>query len=124
MLLILGWTWVTAVDGVAVAPTVGLSLGWVVSSAFVYALLSGKLMTRSAHEEQMTVAKDTYQRQVDDIAHDRTEWRTEGRIKDAQYETGVTRNHELLTEVAQTVLATFEAMKASADASRGGGSSS
>lgn len=56
------------IDGIAI-PDIGLGLGWVVAFLFVVALLRGRLATRSA---------------LDDVIHDRDEWRAESRIKDAQ----------------------------------------
>lgn len=54
----LPWQTITAASG-----------GWFLTAAFVYAVLSGKLVPRSS---------------LDDARHDGQEWRAESRIKDAQ----------------------------------------
>lgn len=43
--------------------------GWILTAAFVWAVLKGRLIPRTQH---------------DDMIHDRNEWRTESRIKDQQ----------------------------------------
>lgn len=125
--------WALTVEGYPVLPTVGLSLGWVVTTWFVVRLLTGKLMTLTAHNEQVAVIRasydrevetmrDTFQHQVDDIAHDRSEWRTEGRIKDSTINELLEQKRGLLESIAGTVVATFDAIKDNARETRGGAS--
>lgn len=52
------WPAVTAASG-----------GWLLTAAFVLAMIRGRLVPRSA---------------LDDVIHDRNEWRAESRIKDQQ----------------------------------------
>jgi hypothetical protein len=56
------------IDGIGL-PQVGLGSGWALAAVFVALVYWGKLIPRSTH---------------DDVVHDRDEWRTESRIKDAQ----------------------------------------
>ena len=72
----LPWPAITAASG-----------GWVLTAAFVYAVLTGRLVPRSTLEDEQ---------------HETSEWRTEGRIKDAQ----IAEKDEqirLLAEVGKTV---------------------
>lgn len=50
-------------------PQVGVGSGWLFVGMFVWLVYVGKLVPRSTHE---------------DAIHDRNEWRTESRLKDAQ----------------------------------------
>ena len=54
-------------------PAIGLGTGWLVALMFVVALLRGNLITKTAHTEALEQSN-----------HDRLEWRSESRIKDAQ----------------------------------------
>jgi thiamine biosynthesis lipoprotein ApbE len=120
----LGMTvFVTVVEGYPVVPAVGLSLGWVVAGWFVVRLMSGKLMTRTDHDEQMGVVHDTYQRQVDEVTHDRGEWRTESRIKDSTITELLDQQRGLLTSTAATVAAVMDAIKDNSRETHGGASS-
>lgn len=110
---------VTTVEGIAVVPTVGLGAGW---ALLLVGLTSGRLMTRGAHEEQMNAVRDTYQRQVDDVIHDRGEWKTQSRITDTTVVELLDQQRGLLTSVANTVAAVMEAIKSNADETRGGAS--
>lgn len=113
MILVALGTWAVApVEATEWLPNIGIGSGWVILGV---GLATNRLMTRSQHMEQMAAVQATYQRQVDDLAHDRGEWRAESRIKDAQYEVGVDRNFELLKSVAETVVATFDAIKDNAE---------
>lgn len=72
----LPWPAITAASG-----------GWVLTAAFVYAILSGRLVPRSTLEDEQ---------------HEKAEWRTEGRIKDQQIaEKDVQLRH--MAEVGKTV---------------------
>lgn len=110
---------VTTVEGIQVVPTVGLSAGW---ALLLVGLTSGRLMTRGAHEEQMAAVRETYQRQVDDVIHDRGEWKTQSRITDTTVVELLDQQRGLLTSVANTVAAVMEAIKSNADETRGGAS--
>lgn len=111
--------WVTTVEGIAVVPTVGLGAGW---ALLLLGLTSGRLMTRTAHEEQMNAVRDTFQRQVDDVIHDRGEWKTQSRITDTTVVELLDQQRGLLTSVANTVAAVMEALKSNSDETRGGAS--
>jgi len=50
-------------------PQVGVGSGWLFVGMFVWLVYTGKLVPRSTHE---------------DAIHDRNEWRSESRLKDAQ----------------------------------------
>ena len=56
-----------------VLPNVGLGSGWALAALFGVLVYRGHLVPRKTHEQR-----------VEDIAHDRNEWRAESRIKDAQ----------------------------------------
>lgn len=118
-LVIMSPVLVTTVEGIAVVPTVGLGAGW---ALLLLGLVSGRLMTRTAHEEQMNAVRDTYQRQVDDVIHDRGEWKTQSRITDTTVVELLDQQRGLLTSVANTVAAVMEALKSNSDETRGGAS--
>jgi hypothetical protein len=111
--------WVTTVEGFPVVPTVGLTAGWAV---LLIGMATGRLMTRSQHEEQVRVIRETYQRQVDDVIHDRGEWRTQSRITDSTVVELLDQQRGLLTSVANAVAAVMDAIKANSDERRGGAS--
>ena len=50
-------------------PQIGVGSGWLFVGMFVWLVYTGKLVPRSTH---------------DDAIHDRNEWRSESRLKDAQ----------------------------------------
>lgn len=82
------WVWLSiepllTVDGLNLS-FVGLGTGWLVALWFVIALLRGKLLTESSHTRELARAEADHVREVDRVEHDRTEWRAESRIKDAQ----------------------------------------
>lgn len=72
-----------AVDGFDLS-FIGLGTGWLVALWFVVSLLRGKLMTESSHLREVGRLESDHAREVDRVDHDRQEWRTESRIKDAQ----------------------------------------
>lgn len=125
-LLGLPWTTgealVTTVEGYPLFPTAGLASGWIVTGWFVWRLMSGRLMTRTAHDEQVTVIRETYQRQVDEVTHDRGEWRTQSRITDSTVQELLDQNRTLLTPLATTISAVMDAIKDNARETRGGAS--
>lgn len=110
---------VTTVEGVPVVPTVGLGAGW---ALLLLGLTSGRLMTRGAHDEQMAAVRETYQRQVDDVTHDRGEWRTQSRITDSTVAELLDQQRGLLTSTANAVAAVMQAIKDNATETRGGAS--
>lgn len=84
------YPWV-AVDGVGL-PEVGWSTGWI-GLIFLAVLFSrGKLLTEKDHLERVQIMQTLHEAaitaknaEIDRINHDRMEWRTESRIKDAQF---------------------------------------
>lgn len=56
------------IDGIGI-PQVGLGTGWALLAVVVIFIMRGSLVPRRA---------------LDDVIHDRDEWRAESRIKDAQ----------------------------------------
>lgn len=112
-------------DGVTLnAPTVGLSTGWVLVILGLTMLLRGNLHTSKAweareadHRREIQAAEDAHARELERVDHDRQEWRTESRIKDAQMvekdtqlaEKDVQLRH--LGEVGRTVEALLSALK-------------
>jgi hypothetical protein len=79
-------------DGVTInAPTVGLATGWAVALAYVISHLRGHLHSRASweareadHQREMTRMSADHARELERVDHDRQQWRTESRIKDAQ----------------------------------------
>lgn len=71
--------------------------GWALAGVAVLGLISGRIVPRST---------------MQDVIHDRNEWRTESRIKDAQV---AEKDEQLrhLAEVGRTVDAIMRAMKPS-----------
>jgi hypothetical protein len=110
---------VTTIEGIQVVPTVGLASGW---ALLLVGLTSGRLMTRGAHDEQVAVIRETYQRQVDDVIHDRGEWRTQSRITDSTVVELLDQQRGLMTSIATTVAATMDAIKDNASETHGGAS--
>jgi len=70
------------------------SAGWLLVAAFVTAIIKGALVPRSA---------------LDDVMHDRAEWRTESRIKDQQIQE---KDEQLkhLAEVGETQKAVLSSL--------------
>lgn len=83
---------VTLGDGVSFGlPTVGMSLGWILFVWLFMSLLAGKLHTDKAwlarerdHEREVLRMEAEHARELERVEHDRGEWRSESRIKDAQ----------------------------------------
>lgn len=79
-------------DGVTLnMPTIGLSAGWVGFFWYVTYHLRGKLHSDAAwtarekdHEREVARMEADHARELERVDHDRQEWRTESRIKDAQ----------------------------------------
>lgn len=84
-------------DGVGI-PQVGLGSGWAVLLVVVVFILRGSLVPR---------------RSLDDVIHDRDEWRAESRVKDAQL---AEKDEQLrhMSEVGRTVEAVLGALKENA----------
>lgn len=87
MILLAAWA---VVDDVGL-PTVGWSTGWALFFFIAVQFLRGKLLTEKDHLERMAVLAEAHatvlaakDREIDRINHDRQEWRTESRLKDAQ----------------------------------------
>jgi hypothetical protein len=121
------------VDGVTInAPTVGLSLGWVVALWYVTFHLRGKLHSDAAwqaremdHVREMERREVAYARELDRVEHDRTEWRAESRIKDAQMAEKDTQAAERDKQLAamSSVATTVEAAMNAIHGMAGGGTS-
>lgn len=82
--------WVV-VDGLGV-PEVGLGTGWIGLVFMAVLFARGKVLTEKDHLERMAILTTAHEaaiaakdREIDRIDHDRQEWRTESRIKDAQH---------------------------------------
>jgi len=83
-------------------PQIGIGSGWLFVGLFVWLVYNGRLVPRSTH---------------DDALHDRDEWRTESRLKDAQiHEKDDQLRH--LAEVGELVKAVLLAVR---NAQRTGG---
>ena len=84
-------------------PQVGLGSGWALVALGVVMMMRGRLYSRQAME---------------DVIHDRDEWRAESRIKDAQL---AEKDRQLghMAEVGKTVDAIMRAMPHTADAKDG-----
>lgn len=76
----------------------GIGAGWLLVGIFVLAILRGKLVPKATVDRIET----QHQQQLERVEHDRDEWRTEGRLKDAQI---AEQNKQLgmLAEVGETV---------------------
>ena len=96
------------VDGIGL-PDVGLGSGWAVAVVFVFFLMTGRLMTRRSYDDGLAAAD----REIERVEHDRQEWRTESRIKDAQI---AEKNEQLrhMGEVGRTVEAILGALQRNA----------
>jgi hypothetical protein len=87
MIALAAWA---VVDGVGL-PAIGWSTGW---AAFIFVgilFARGKILTEKDHLERMAILTTAHEaaigakdREIDRNDHDRQEWRTESRIKDAQ----------------------------------------
>lgn len=104
------------VDGIGL-PQVGLGLGWAVAFLFTVAVLRGGLIPRQTHLD----AVRAHEKALEDMAHDRDEWRAESRIKDAQL---VEKDDQIgekdkqlghLAEVGRNVLAILGALRTNAE---------
>lgn len=94
--------------------TVGIGSGWALVVMYNVLIARGGLHTD--REWQQTI--DTHKRELDDVAHDRDEWRTESRIKDQQLdEQGI--QIRAMAEGLRTVEAVMHAIH---DLARSGGS--
>lgn len=84
-------------DWSTVLPEVGVGSGWAVVAVGVVYILRGKLVPRAT---------------LDDAIHDRDEWRTESRLKDAQI---AEKDEQLrhMGEVGRNVLAIMRGLRAS-----------
>lgn len=78
------------VDGIGL-PEIGWTTGWVLTFFVGIQFLRGKILTASAHEEQVSILQASHAQamaakdaEIDRVEHDRQEWRSESRIKDAQ----------------------------------------
>lgn len=78
------------IDGVGL-PEVGLSTGWVLMFFAAIQFVRGKILTIGTHEEAVKAMRAAFDaslaakdREMERVDHDRQEWRTESRIKDAQ----------------------------------------
>lgn len=89
-------------------PVIGAGTGWLL---LVIGLVTGRLIPKWAHDERLNAIREVYQRQVDEIAHDRQEWRAESRIKDAVVSELQDSNRQLVNEVGGTVVEILNAVK-------------
>ena len=80
------------IDGIGL-PQVGLGMGWVVAFIYTVALLRGLLVPRQS---------------LEDVIHDRDEWRAESRIKDSQ----IAEKDEQLRELSAVGRAVNAVMRA------------
>jgi len=95
-------------DGVTFnAPTIGLSLGWLLFVWVVVGFLLGKIHSNAAWvaREKDFVAERArmeaeHAREIERVEHDRQEWRTESRIKDAQAVEKDTQIRELQKQIS------------------------
>jgi hypothetical protein len=84
----LPWPAITAASG-----------GWVLTAAFVYAVLSGRLVPRSTLDSQVTMLNE----RIDDEQHEKSEWRTESRLKDQTVSELSDQNRAMLNAFGPTL---------------------
>ncbi|KRB73086.1 hypothetical protein ASE01_20130 [Nocardioides sp. Root190] len=86
-------------DNVPWQALTGAGAGWALAGFAVWAIITGRLVPRTTHEE---------------VIHDRNEWRAESRIKDQQLlEKDIQLRH--MGEVGQTVNTIMRSLGAAVD---------
>lgn len=92
--------------------------GWLIAFAFVMYLLRGKLHTETewtesqdAHKRELDRVNEATAREVEDANHERSEWRTEARLKDQTVAELSAQNKAMLDAFGPTLTDFLEGLR-------------
>jgi hypothetical protein len=86
------------IDGVPWPAQLGVGSGWALVCVFVIMIYRGNLVPRRAVNDMIRA----HEREMEDISHDRGEWRTAHRISETARLEAVGQVHELLEHARTT----------------------
>jgi hypothetical protein len=95
------------IGGLGVLGVVALT-GWSLAAFYMRGIMSGRLHTQAEFDRM----EREHSRELDDISHDRNEWRTQCRLNDAQLAER-DRQLQIVTQIGETTRRTLEALNAS-----------
>lgn len=99
-------------------PAIGLGTGWTLFALGVILLLRGKLHTETewtemlaAHKRELDRIETATAREVEDANHERSEWRTEARLKDQTVAELSAQNKAMLDAFGPTLADFLESLR-------------